>query len=107
VFIFFAQFFWRLLLDYKITNSDVEIRVFGLPFKIDLIDIEEVRKVSFRELLPWKNPKSVSWLRLGNKLLGEGILIRRNRGIFRTVIISPDKPNVFIEEINLKLCARL
>lgn len=105
--IFFAQFFGRLIVSYKITDSSVEVRLFGLipESKTRLTDIVEVRKVSFSELLPWRNPKSVGWFRLGNRLWADGVLIRRSRGIFRTFVISPDKPDEFVEEVNLRLTA--
>ncbi len=55
--IFFAQFFGRLIVNHKITESSVEVLLFGLTpeSRTQLNDIVEVRKVSSGELLPWKN----------------------------------------------------
>ena len=105
--IFFAQFVGRWIVRYKITDSSIEVRLFGLipQSKTQLNEILEVRKVAFGELLPWKNPKSLGWFRLGNRLWADGLLIQRSRGIFRTFVISPDKPDEFLKELNLKLAA--
>jgi hypothetical protein len=103
--IFFAQVVGRWFIRYKITDSSIEVRLFGLipQSKTRLKDIVEVRKVSFNELLPWKNPKSIGWFRLGNRLRADGVVIRRNRGIFRTFVISPNEPDEFVRALNQKL----
>lgn len=105
--IFVAQFFGRWVVSYRITNSSIEVRLFGLicESKTQLKDVVEVRKVSFADLLPWNNFESVGWFRLGNRLWTDGVLIRRSRGVFRSFVISPDEPDQFIREINLKLAA--
>jgi hypothetical protein len=105
--VFFAQFFGRLVVSYKITDSSIEVRLFGLvsESKTQLKDIVEVRKVTLGEMLPLKNPKSIGWFRLGNRFWSDGVLIRRKRGFFRSFVISPDKPDEFVTELNLKLTA--
>jgi hypothetical protein len=105
IFVFFAQFLWRWIVRYRVTDLGIEVLLFGLipESKTQLKDILEVRKVSFSELLPWKNPKSVGWFRLGNRLWGDGVLIRRKRGIFRNFVITPDEPDEFVKELNLKI----
>jgi hypothetical protein len=92
---------------YRLTDSEIEVLLFGLvpESKTKLQDIVEVRKVSFSELLPWKNLESVGWFRLSNRLWGEGVLVRRKRGFFRNFVITPDQPDEFVEELNLKLKA--
>ena len=103
--IFFAQFFWRWIIRYRITNSSIEVVLFGcIPISKTLFpDILEVRSVSFNELLPWKNLQSVGWYRLGNRVWGDGVLIRRRRGMVRRFVISPDEPRDFVNELNRKV----
>jgi hypothetical protein len=81
------------------------VRLFGVipESKTQLKDILEVRKVSFAELLPWKNIQSVGWFRLGNRMWGDGVLIRRKTGLFRTFVVSPDRPDEFVHELRLKM----
>jgi hypothetical protein len=107
VMIFIAQFFGPLVMSYKITGSSFEVRVFGvfLASKTEFSDVVEMRKVSFAELLPWKNLSSVGWFRLANRFSADGVLIRRSRGVFRAFVITPNKPDEFVKEFDLRLRA--
>ena len=105
IFVILAQFVWPRVVTYRITDSSVEVRLLGfIPQSSTKIeDILEIRKVSFSELLPWKNLESLSWFRLGNRLWGDGVLIKRRRGIFRKFIITPSEPEQFVQEVGLRI----
>jgi hypothetical protein len=99
--IFFAQYFWRFVISYRVSEVGIEIRVLGLCcFKTRVENIVDVKHVPFAELLPWKNVQSAGWVRLGNRFWGGGILVSRNRGIFRKFVISPDDQAKFLQEVN-------
>ena len=103
--VFLAQFAGRIIVSYRITAASVEVRLLGLVVasRTQLQDIVEVRKVSFGELIPWKNPKSIGWFRLGNRFWADGVLIQRSRGIFRAFVISPDQPDDFVDRVRSSL----
>ena len=97
---FLAQYAWRWVIRYRITKSHFEILAFGFPiFNTAVTDILEVRKVPFRELLPWNNRESVNWCRFGNRLFGEGILVVRRKGLLKRFIITPDNPDTFLRTL--------
>ncbi len=101
---FLAQYAWRWVIGYRITKSHFEILAFGFPlFKTAVADILEVRKVPFRELLPWKNRKSIGWCRFGNRLFGECILVVRRKGLLQGFLITPDNPQDFLQTLNQRL----
>ena len=74
-------------------------------FENSVEDILNLQKISAGELLPWRNPKSVGWLRLGNRLFGDAVLIRRRRALFPIVVILPQKPDEFVESLKVRLSA--
>ena len=86
----------RYIYDYEIEGDRIAVKLFSaIPvMRIRINDILEIRGCSFRELLM---PSFA--LRLGNRVWGKGVVIRKKRGLFRTVIMTPDNPAGFIEEI--------
>ena len=100
---FLAQYAWRWVIRYRITKSHFEILAFGFPlFKTAVTDILEVRKVPFRELLPWNNRESIGWCRFGNRLSGECILVVRRKGLLNSFIITPDDPDTFLRTLTTR-----
>jgi hypothetical protein len=103
----FGQFFGPFLLRYKITESSVEASAFGLfrIWKVDFADIIAAQKISFKELLPWRNPKSIFWVHMGNRIWCEAVVIRRKSGLLRVFVISPTDPESFAREIKVRMPA--
>jgi len=100
-----AQFLWPLIVTYMVTERAIEIRVMKKMriMRIAFDEIADIHTIPYRDMLPWLNPKSVGWMRLGNRLCATGVLINRKGGIARSIVISPDKSNEFVENIRSKL----
>ena len=99
------QILGRYIFNYRITNDSLQFVVFGkVPYMyIKLANIAEVRKVSFKEATFQKGIEGVLVLRCGNRLWGRGILIRRKKGIFKTILITPDNADEFISKIRERI----
>jgi hypothetical protein len=92
------QFALRFIYSYDIKNGAIRIVLFSvIPVaRIPISGVVQVACASPRSL--WLNP----WyaLRLGNRLFGAAILIKRRRGLIRSIVITPDDPDRFIEQCN-------
>jgi len=93
---FAAMYQWcgRLVLTYDLTDRGIDIvalrvvAVMRIPYR----DIESIQAVSFRDSLrldPFV-------LRIGNRLVGETVVVSRKSGWFRRVLITPDDPSAFV-----------
>jgi hypothetical protein len=91
------QILGRYVFRYRITKDSLQFVVFGkIPYmSIKLANIAEIREVSFKEAT---FQKPLVW-RCGNRLWGKIVLIRRKKGIIKTILITPDNPDEFISEI--------
>lgn len=97
VFLLIGQYGLRLFYGYRLTANSVEIIMFHfLPImKIPYEVILNIRRCTLRELGPAKS----GLIRFGNRLLGSYVLIERNRGLFRNVVITPDNADAFIQKV--------
>jgi hypothetical protein len=86
----------RYIYDYEIEGDRIAVKLFSTisVMRIRINDILEIRECSFKELLM---PSFA--LRLGNRRWGQSIMIRKRRGLCRTVIMAPDNAAEFIEEV--------
>ena len=86
----------RYLYNYKIEGDGIAVKLFSAitVMRMRISDILEIRQCSFKELLM---PSFA--FRLGNRLWGETVMIRKRRGLFRTIIMTPDNAAGFIEEV--------
>jgi len=91
-----AQLFLRYVYGYDIRDGRVRFLLFrSVPlFGIPISEIWEVRECSGRDL--WKPGFA---LRFGNRLWGNCVMIQKKSGLFRSVIITPDNAQEFIERI--------
>ena len=89
-------FFMRLLFSYKLTESRVEILLFHYitVIRIPYSDIINIYRPSVLELFT----RVFVW-HCENKFYYNRVLIRRNKGLFPDVFLTPDKPMEFIEKI--------
>lgn len=94
-----------VLYDYEITAKDLRIKLLRrwpcrcLPLK----DIMEIRKVSFRETLPFRSIGVFFAERWGNRLFQPIVLIRRERGFTKIWFLTPKEPDAFITDIKSKV----
>lgn len=91
--------------NYKIREAGIEIALFGkIPLKrILFCNIAEIKKISYKETLPFKSAEMFSALRFGNRILGEIVLVRQKKGITKIVLLTPDNANIFIHEVQQRL----
>ena len=65
--------------------------------RMPFTDIVEIRKMSFKESLL---ANEFSTLRFGNRIWGDIILIRKSKGLFKNIMITPDNSEMFINDVN-------
>jgi hypothetical protein len=84
--------------SYEIKAGEIRILVFSsMPIvRIPISNVAQVTHPSPRQL--WLNPLYA--LRLGNRLFGGAVLIRKRRGLIKSIIITPDDPAQFIDQCN-------
>jgi len=80
---------------YRITDDAIEFVTFGnlRIWRASFEDISDIRPVSFAQsfLLPA--------LHLMNRPFAQYVLVRRRRGVFRWVLITPDQPQELVRTI--------
>jgi len=101
--VFFIQVLLRYILTYKLSESSVDIVLLNiLPiFRIrfdNIVRAEECSPFSPEALDPLIWP-------LGNRLWGKCVLIVKRKGFRQRILLTPDNPKVFIEQILLKIPA--
>jgi hypothetical protein len=81
--------------QYRIRSDRIEFVILGALSlgHIRLRDITDIRKVSFLEAL------SFARLSLHNRVFGPWVVISRNRGLFRSILITPANPDEFIATV--------
>jgi hypothetical protein len=84
---------------YTITDNSIEYTMFGnfRVWKSSFDDISDIQIISFPRL--WVTPS----LRLMNRPFAQYVLIRKRRGIFRAVVITPDNPEEFVRLIQQRI----
>ena len=99
--VLFAQFGLRFLITYKITSNATDVVLCGVVRlkRIPFADITSVETVSFRDLNPLVNVRSILAVRLGNKLFGKGVLVTQKSGLFRLSVLTPDNPDEFVRGV--------
>jgi hypothetical protein len=85
--------------NYRLTSDSIEFVMFGRicvwrsPFR----DISDIRPVSLMRLF------TVFALSLANRpFFSRCVLVRSRRGVFRTVVMTPDQPQEFVRTIREK-----
>jgi len=90
----------RVIYGYRVRNRAIEITLFHvLPvYRLPIDNIEQIQKASWYEL-----GIGGCTLRLGNRITGQGVLIKKRKGWFRRVVISPNDPDKFISQVTAEL----
>lgn len=99
--ILIVQFTFRYVYNYRVSNTRIEIVLFGkIPIKsIPFSNIVELRKMAFKETLPFKSMEMFLALRFGNRVWGQIVSIQQKKGLIKTILISPDNADRFIEDV--------
>lgn len=94
-----SQFAGPICGKYRLTDDAIEFVMFGnlrvwrSPFK----DISDIQHVSFARSFV------IPALHLMNRPFAQYVLVRRRRGVFRWVLITPDQPQEVIRIIREKI----
>jgi hypothetical protein len=90
------QFVLRYIYTYDIYDERVRVLLFSVV-PIFWVPISEIREAKYFYAHFFLRP---FWaLRFGNRLWGEGVILRKRRGLIRSIIITPEDARSFIEEI--------
>ena len=99
--VFFAQYFGRLVISYEVTQKGIGVLLLGIVpiVRVTYGEMAAAKLVSWNTVLSPRKLGPFATLRLGNRLIGRGVLITRTRGLFKQILISPTNPVKFVEEI--------
>jgi hypothetical protein len=89
-----------LLYGYRVSGRAIEITLFHvLPvYRLPIDNVESIGKTTSGELgIDW------SVLRLSNHLTTEGVLIKKRKGWFRRIVITPSDADEFIKKVSAQL----
>ena len=93
-----GQFGLRLIYSYDIRDGAIRVVLFSVfpVVRFPILNVVSVTRASRKGL--WLNP----WyaLRLGNRIFGDAVLIRRRQGLIKLIVITPDDPDRFIDGFN-------
>jgi hypothetical protein len=86
----------RYIYSYRLASDTVQVVLFGaIPVtSIGYSEIVDVREVTFRESL-----KPSLSLRLGNRLVGNLVLIQKTSGLIRSLLLTPDDAPGFAKKL--------
>lgn len=102
-----VQLFYRYVINYYLSASALVVRLFGAIqlCRFSYASITEVRVIRQVEIL--LDPLLLfGALKLGNRVFGPVVIIKRARCFVNLVIISPDKPYEFAQHLRLKLISQ-
>jgi hypothetical protein len=104
--VLFLQFGLRFIISYKITPHAIEILLFDsiLLKRILFENIARVQRVSCADMLfRYVAVRPPFTTRLGNRIVGKGVLIALKSGAIRHCIISPNQPDEFIRFVTANI----
>lgn len=86
----------RFVYDYRVKNHSVEIVLFrALPiYRIPVDNIDSIQKTSWLSL-----GIGGATLRFGNRIFGTCVLIHRQSGFFRRIVITPKAADKFVNDV--------
>jgi hypothetical protein len=85
---------------YRLTKDSLDFVMFGrvLVWRSSFKDITDIRPISFIRLF------TVFALSLVNRpFFARCVLVRKRRGVFRAVVITPDRPEEFVRIVREKI----
>lgn len=97
----FQQKLGKYVIVYELSGERFNIRLLNLLplFSVRYKDISEVRAISLKETFGL----GFFALRMGNRMFGKIVLIRKPKGLIREILISPKDHEAFIREISKHL----
>jgi hypothetical protein len=90
----------RLLYDYQLSEDGIVLVLLRALkiWKIPYAEITDIRKVTWNKGIARQN---ISWfaLKLGNRLQGDFVLLRRNRGLLKEIHLTPRDVDQFVSTV--------
>jgi hypothetical protein len=95
------QMFGEYLYDYNLSDTAVEFLVFR-KIKVWSVPFNEITAI---EPASWKDFFSLKRMPFGfvSHPLGKFILIKRSKGIFKHIIVTPNNQNEFVDNVRSKI----
>ena len=95
----------RYFYTYKIRDASLDIVIFGVLVlkRVPFSTIVEVRETSWWETCPLRSLDAFLACRFGNRLFGRIVLLRQEKGIFRTLLVTPDDTDEFMCAVRRRL----
>jgi hypothetical protein len=83
---------------YRISDDSIEFMMFGKlrVWRCSFEEISEIRPISFARSF------IIPALHLMNRPFAQYVLVRKRRGVFRAVLITPDQPEEFVQIVRQK-----
>jgi len=93
-----------LIRDYRVGPRGVEFLVlrFWVVWTLRFENIAEAERIRAEDALA---PRLWFAWRLGNRLRRVGVLVRRRRGLFRSLLLTPQDPDAFVAGIKRGMAA--
>lgn len=84
---------------YRVTDDSIEFVMFGnlRVWRSSFEDISDIRLISFTRSFV------MPALHLMNRPFAQYVLVRRRRGVFRFVLITPDQPHELVRLVRQKM----
>jgi hypothetical protein len=98
------EFAGRRIYSYAVTPTHFEVRLFG-RLRIYRIALSDIGDVTFWRISPADIAASFTTLRLGNRVFGTAVVIKRRGGFPRCVIVTPDDPARMLSELRGQIFA--
>jgi hypothetical protein len=90
------QLFGRYLFDYALDPDGLSFRLFR-SLRVLRIRYEDIAEIQLQTGI---GLAFTFWsLHLNNRLLGSSLLLRKRRGLYRSVTLTPDAPERFAAEL--------
>jgi hypothetical protein len=88
---------------YELAAEGIEVHFLGnvAVWKIKYHSVDSLKKVHFPTSAMWAIDPTV--LRLGNRFIGDGVLIRRKSGLLRKIVITSESPDEFVMSVSAQL----
>jgi hypothetical protein len=97
VMVIFLHFFPRYLNQYRLSDTEIEFIVFGkVLWKVPYNEVLSIEPISIGKALLTPS------LHFASRPFSQHVLLRRKKGIFRSVLMTPEKPDEFLSMVRQK-----
>ena len=99
---------FRYIVRYSLQDGILRIKLFGsiTVLKIPLSEIDDAEVITWKDVIPGSRSFRPDFLfaeRWGGYTIGKGVGIKKHTGLIRRVVISPEDPEGFAEQMKAQL----